>query len=93
MPNQYSTCIHLQMNIYIFIHIVCCVIMLTHVKLTEGYGQISLGTISEEFAKKVSQGYQDKYHVLNFSFLDIILSGNKEKKSKIKITTNSILVV
>lgn len=26
-------------------------VMLKYVKLTEGYGQISLGTISEEFAK------------------------------------------
>ena len=26
-------------------------IMLKYVKLTEGYGQISFGTISEEFAK------------------------------------------
>lgn len=71
--------------------------MCLNVKPTEGFGQISLETIDKEFAKKkktrVSKEYQDKYHVLNFSFLDIIHPGNKEKKSKTKITTNSILVV
>lgn len=70
--------------------------MCLNVKPTEGYGQISLETIDKEFAKKkkkVSKGYQDKYYVLNFSFLDIVFPRNKEKKTKTKITTNSILVV
>lgn len=30
--------------------------MLKHVKLTEGYGLISLETVGEEFAKKVCKG-------------------------------------
>lgn len=58
--------------------------MLKHVKLAVRHGQISLETIDEEFAKKVRKGHQDKYYVLNFLFLNIILPGNKEKKLKQK---------
>lgn len=32
--------------------------MLKHVKLTEGYGPISLEPIGEEFAKKVCKGIE-----------------------------------
>lgn len=64
------------MNTYTYIF---CESMLKHVKLTEAYGQIILETIREEFEKKGKSGHQEKYSVLNFSFLDIIFPRNKKE--------------
>lgn len=49
--------------------------------------------MGEEFAKKTSQGHQDKDEIFNFSLLGIVFHGNKEKKFKTKTTTNNSILV